>query len=107
VGFLKVDVEGAELFAVRGAKGLIARDRPPVFFECAPSTLKPFGITTFDVFDQFVTLGYVLVHIDEWVEKASSTKPLTRDAFDKAQHYPAVARNFLALPKEKVGASTP
>ncbi len=104
VGFLKVDVEGAELFAFRGAREMIARDRPPIFFECAPSTLKPFGITTFDVFDHLVSLGYVLVMIDEWVEQGDKTAPMAREAFDKAQHYPALARNFLALPKERLRA---
>jgi FkbM family methyltransferase len=104
VGLLKVDVEGAEIFALRGARQLIARDRPPVFFECAPSTLKPFGVTTFDVFDEFVSMGYVLVMIDEWIVQGASTKALAREAFDKAQHYPAQARNFLALPKERLQA---
>ena len=96
---MKVDVEGAELFAFRGAKGIIARDKPPVFFECAPATLTPFNITTFDVFDFFTSINYDIFVPDEWIVSGESNKPLSREAFDRAQHYPAIARNFLALPK--------
>jgi FkbM family methyltransferase len=99
VHFLKVDVEGAELFAFRGARGIIARDKPPVFYECAPPTLKPFNITTFDVFAFFESINYKVVLPDEWIVSQDKTVPLTAELFDKAQHYPPIARNFLALPK--------
>jgi FkbM family methyltransferase len=43
VALLKADVEGAELLALRGATGLLARHRPPLFLEVQQEHLVRFG----------------------------------------------------------------
>ena len=43
VALLKADVEGAELLALRGATGLLARHRPPLFLEVQQEHLERFG----------------------------------------------------------------
>jgi FkbM family methyltransferase len=39
IAFIKVDVEGGEAGVLRGATGLLRRDKPVVVFECAPAKL--------------------------------------------------------------------
>ncbi len=39
IAFIKIDVEGGEASVLRGAAGLLRRDKPIVVFECAPEKL--------------------------------------------------------------------
>ncbi len=39
IGFIKIDVEGHELFALKGAVKMLARDRPPILYEYCPTTM--------------------------------------------------------------------
>ncbi len=56
---LKVDVEGAELMALRGAEGLIRRHRPHVFFEYSPGMLGRLPGSSVDELDQWIReIGY-------------------------------------------------
>lgn len=45
VDILKVDVEGAELEVLRGARGLLRRCRPHVIFEYEPGAARAYGAT--------------------------------------------------------------
>jgi len=58
VDFIKCDVEGAELFAFRGAQKLIARDRPVVFSEMLRKWSAKFGYHPNDIIRFFSQLGY-------------------------------------------------
>ena len=59
VGFLKMDVEGAEGRVVQGATGLIARDRPIVTTELKDEMLRRVsGTTVADYLGYFEELGY-------------------------------------------------
>jgi FkbM family methyltransferase len=59
VGFLKMDVEGAEGRVVEGARRLIARDRPIVTTELKDEMLRRVsGITIADYLSSFEKLGY-------------------------------------------------
>lgn len=40
VGFIKMDIEGAEPLAMRGARGLLRADRPIILSELNPVALK-------------------------------------------------------------------
>lgn len=61
VQFIKLDVEGSELLAVRGMARLLARpDAPVVFFESNLHTLQSFGITDADLKGELRRLGYAL-----------------------------------------------
>lgn len=62
VSFLKADIEGAELFAFRGARAVIERDRPTVVAEINPWFLEGFDVTVEDLVSFFDAFGYSLYH---------------------------------------------
>lgn len=50
VSFLKLDVEGAEVEALRGGQRLLARRRPRIYIEVHPTMLPQFGTTPEELF---------------------------------------------------------
>lgn len=63
VGLIKLDIEGAELIALRGAKQLLSRDHPILIVEVYPALLHRFGFTFADVRDFIRPLGYKFCRI--------------------------------------------
>ncbi|MFE1247318.1 FkbM family methyltransferase [Streptomyces sp. NPDC058735] len=66
VGFIKIDVDGSEAAVLRGATGLLARDRPALFVELE-SRIQPIG----PVVTYLSLLGYA-----GWVLPGDSWLPL-------------------------------
>src|SRR5262245_40324040 len=65
VDFIRMDIEGAELRALQGARGLIERDRPHVLVEIHPAMLQSrFGGTGQAVIDLFLRQGYRMFALD-------------------------------------------
>jgi len=58
ISLLKCDIEGADLFAMRGAKTLLEKHKPVVVIEVDSWYLQGFGLTVKDVTDFFTRLGY-------------------------------------------------
>jgi FkbM family methyltransferase len=58
VSLLKLDIEGAELLALRGAAGLIARERPAIVCEVDAAFLAGFGQEPRDVVEFLGQWGY-------------------------------------------------
>jgi FkbM family methyltransferase len=59
VDFIRMDIEGAELMALKGAEGVLDRDRPHVLIEIHPQMLEArFGGAAEDVVDVFLSRGY-------------------------------------------------
>lgn len=59
VAFLKIDVEGAEPLALRGARDILSRDRPVILTEINPSQLARVAGTTPSAFiKEVVSVGY-------------------------------------------------
>lgn len=58
VALIKCDIEGADLFAMRGAKKLLERNHPTIIIEITPWYLEGFGLTVKDVTSFFAGLGY-------------------------------------------------
>ncbi len=65
VSLLKCDIEGADLFAMRGAKKLLAKHKPVVVIEITPWFLEGFGLTVNDVYGFFEELGYRCYRYDD------------------------------------------
>lgn len=58
VSLLKLDIEGAELLALRGAAGTIERERPAIVCEVDASFLAGFGQRPADVVEYLARWGY-------------------------------------------------
>jgi FkbM family methyltransferase len=58
VDVLKLDIEGAELFALRGASRVLERNRPIVFCEMLRKLTRPFGYHPNDIIDLMRGHGY-------------------------------------------------
>jgi len=59
VDFIKIDIEGAELLALRGAKQLLSgHDGPTILVELADVTTQGFGYRAFDIWDFLSDFGY-------------------------------------------------
>lgn len=95
ISLIKIDAEGAELLILKGANDLIARDRPAIIFECGVDARvrdRP-GDALYSYFDEaeyavHTAIGFVF-----------RGAPLSRDVFNFVRSYPAMAFNFVALPK--------
>lgn len=89
VRFLKVDCEGAEAMVLRGARELLARDKPVVGFECGDAALGSYDHTSGDLFDLLHAAGYRI-------------ESITRVPHDRARFVEASARqaywDYLAFP---------
>jgi len=95
VGLIKIDVEGAEGAAFRGASRIIDRDRPALLFESGSPKYDRGG--RLDVFDLLRNrFGYRLTAVRNFVYGKSLIED--RGAFDYVRQFPATAFNFVALP---------
>lgn len=93
IGLLKIDVEGAELLALRGARHVLERDHPTLLYEEFPRGYGEFGYTTDDVRAFLHELGYQLFVIREDTRAKNFLQPL-EGAVDDTGTY----QNVLALP---------
>lgn len=96
VDLMKIDVEGAELPALRGGAQLLEKFRPDIVFECAEETgLEAFDYTRADLHDFLTDTGY-----DVWLvrDHVFGRGPMGRDEFVRAGTYPFPGFNYVARP---------
>jgi FkbM family methyltransferase len=97
IGFMKIDVEGAELSVMRGANRILSQDRPAVLFECTLSGLEAFGLRADQVYRHLTNhFQYDIFLIKDWLSYQS---PLDLERFEAAMQYPFKAFNFVMLPR--------
>jgi len=60
IAFIKIDVEGFELFVLRGGARTIRRCKPTILIEVTTLTLERFGLTAKDVLVQLIDYDYDL-----------------------------------------------
>jgi FkbM family methyltransferase len=96
IGFIKIDVEGGELAALRGSESILKNYQPTILFECTQSGLEAHSLSLSDVYNFFYTHSYSIYLIKDWLEDGEA---LTYEQFVKTTQYPFQAFNFLAIPK--------
>jgi len=83
VGFIKVDVEGTELDVLRGAEGIISRDRPNCMIEIyKPYTKYPINA----IFDHMFERNYSCFYYDHSVPEGLVSVPDTAAGVDAVEH---------------------
>lgn len=58
VGLIKIDVEGAEMDVLDGARRILAQDQPMILIELVEENQRAFGRTCADLVSQLESLGY-------------------------------------------------
>jgi FkbM family methyltransferase len=98
VDLIKLDIEGAEIDALKGATNTITTWRPSILFECGPAhDMAKAGRDRLDVY-RFLTrqLNYNVFFFADFL---FGKNPMTEEEFSKSGIYPFRAFNFLALPR--------
>ena len=67
IDFIKIDVEGAELSVLKGAKKIIQQHQPIIIFECGLGASDFYGTTPEDVFIFFQNIGMKLFLLKKWI----------------------------------------
>lgn len=107
IGFLKIDVEGAEYGVLKGASRTIERCRPVILFECTQDGLAAFDRSAQQVYSLlYDRFGYAIYLLKEWL---SGGEPLTESRFRRSMAYPFQAFNYVAAyqPPRAVQARCP
>jgi len=100
---LKVDVEGFELYVLRGFEETIERYRPPILIEIVPRFLRRAGVDEFQLFDFFHERGYRGFGVSltgRWRYRTFRLRPVKRleDLYGDKDPVTAIAENLLWLP---------
>ena len=98
VDVIKIDVEGAELGALRSARELLARVRPTVMFESAPGAGERLGHSTTALWEFLDELGYSVIAPDRLAHNGAGMSLAT---FNDAHLYPRRTTNFFAVAHER------
>lgn len=91
LSFVKIDIEGAEYFALQGMRLTLERFKPVILVEIQPFFLRGFGITEEQVNGLIRELGYEMFMYDQ---PSHALKPFTRPMPD--YNYVLIHRSALA-----------
>jgi FkbM family methyltransferase len=98
VDVIKIDIEGAELGALRSATEVLSAHRPTVMFESAPDAGDRFGYSTTDLWQFLHGLEFVVVAPNRL---AHNDLGISLDAFIDGNLYPRRSTNYFAVPRER------
>ena len=98
IDVIKVDIEGAELGALRGAVRLIERCRPTIMFESAPGDLNGLGYTKEALWQFFNAVGYEIIVPNRVAHDGAG---LSEEGFVESHLYPRRTTNYFAVASER------
>lgn len=98
VGVIKIDIEGAELGALRSAAEALAASRPTVMFESALGAGDRLGFSTSAFWRFFDELDYAVLAPNRM---AHNDPGLSLDMFNECHLYPRRTTNYFAVPRER------
>lgn len=91
IGLMKLDIEGAEFAALKGARGILAQHRPALVIEAYEVNMKSFGYSLDDLHRLLVAAGYS-VHL---------IKPEGCLVYDDGSNSPTGFDDLLCLPLDR------
>jgi len=98
IDVIKIDIEGGELGALRGAVKVLSAHRPTVMFESAPGCGARLAYSTTELWRFFDGLGYVVVAPNRL---AHDGEGMSLDAFNDGHLYPRRTTNYFAVARER------
>jgi FkbM family methyltransferase len=72
VKMIKIDIEGSEVAALRGMRGILLRDKPFLLVELSDANLKPMGSSSSELCAVLSELGYRIFDVAEEVTEVTS-----------------------------------
>lgn len=104
VAVIKIDIEGAEVFALEGMQALLrAQPRPRLVLELHPDLLQPLGYTPQEVLADLRRIGYHLYRLVSTKEYPIADADLSGSLGELDGHFVKVLRVF-AVPQEDPAA---
>lgn len=98
---LKLDIEGAELWALKGARKTVEYNEPMVLIECGrDEVLQPFGYTRAELYD-YVS-GEFEYSVYSIVDFLYGREPLSFAEFQRMAEYPFRGFNYVCVPTDRV-----
>lgn len=98
VDVLKIDIEGGELGALRGAARVLANHRPTVMFESAPGCGARLGYSTTALWRFLDESGYAIVAPNRLAHDGDG---MSLEAFNDGHLYPRRTTNYFAVARER------
>jgi FkbM family methyltransferase len=95
---IKIDIEGAELGALRGGAAVIAAHRPTIMFESTELGTNAMGYAPQMVWDWFQDMGYGIYVPDRLAHDA---EPMACETFLDGHAYPMRTLNYFAVHKDR------
>lgn len=96
VDVVKIDVEGAELAALRGAAAVLSKYAPTIMFESGPEEVG--GLSKTDLWSFFDQSGYTIL----LPSRVAHTDPgLSPDGFADAHMFPRRTTNYFAVHRDR------
>ena len=69
ISFIKIDIEGAELLALKGARKTLIKHKPIIIIEVCSKHLKNFGYSVKDIYKFFNDINYIAITTVQNLEK--------------------------------------
>jgi len=96
IDVIKIDIEGAELGALRGGEAVIGGSRPVIVFESGIHDMA--GYSKPELFRWFTDHDYDVVAP---IRVAHNAPAMTLEVFLDAHEYPRLTQDFFAIPRER------